>query len=92
LRCNQPESSDVANDAIKALGRGINMGNTLEPPDGEGTWGNPPAAASNFDDYKNAGFNSVRLPITWDLHTDASPPYTIDPTWLNRIEQIVDWD
>ena len=79
------------NDAIKALGRGINMGNTLEPPDGEGTWGNPPAAASNFDDYKNAGFNSVRLPITWDLHTDASPPYTIDPTWLNRIEQIVDW-
>jgi len=77
-------------NAIKAMGRGINMGNTLESPT-EGSWGNPAASASNFDDYKNAGFTCVRLPITWDMHTDTIAPYTINPTWLNRIEQIVDW-
>jgi Endoglucanase len=77
-------------DAAKAMGRGINMGNTLEPPN-EGTWGNPPVTASNFDDYKNAGFTCVRLPITWHGHTDTQPPYTIDSTWLNRIDTIVNW-
>jgi aryl-phospho-beta-D-glucosidase BglC (GH1 family) len=78
-------------DAITAMGRGINMGNTLEPPDGEGTWGNPAVVATNFDDYKNAGFSCVRIPITWDKHVDATAPYTINASWLNRIEQIVDW-
>jgi aryl-phospho-beta-D-glucosidase BglC (GH1 family) len=77
-------------DAAKAMGRGINMGNTLEGPD-EGVWGNPAVVASNLDDYKNAGFQSVRLPITWDTHTDNAPPYSINAAWLNRIEQIVDW-
>ena len=77
-------------DAIKAMARGINMGNTLESPT-EGSWGNPAVTAINFDDYKNAGFTCIRLPITWDKHTDTTAPYTINPTWLNRIEQIVDW-
>ncbi len=79
------------NEAIKLMGRGVNMGNTLEPPDGEGTWGNPAVVESNFDDYKNAGFTCVRLPITWDKHTSTNLPYTIDAAWLNRIEQIIDW-
>ena len=61
------------NDAIKAMGRGINMGNTLEAPT-EGAWGNPLVVASNFDDYKNAGFTCVRLPITWDTHTGTTLP------------------
>ena len=78
-------------EAIKAMSRGINMGNTLEPPGGEGTWGNPPATAENFDDYKNAGFTCVRLPITWDQHMAGTSPYKINDAWLNRIEQIVDW-
>lgn len=30
-------------DAVEAIGRGINRGNTLDPPGGEGTWNNPPA-------------------------------------------------
>ena len=76
-------------NAIKAMARGINMGNTLEPPN-EGDWGNT-ASAANFDDYKNAGFTCVRIPITWDKHSDTTAPYAINPTWLNRIEQVVDW-
>jgi aryl-phospho-beta-D-glucosidase BglC (GH1 family) len=67
------------------------MGNTLEPPGGEGTWGNPAVVAENFDDYKNTGFTCVRLPITWDQHMATTLPYKINDTWLNRIEQIVYW-
>ena len=42
-------------DAIKSMVRGINMGNTLEPPDGEGTWGNGPAQESNLGKTDRAG-------------------------------------
>jgi hypothetical protein len=77
-------------DAIKSMGRGINMGNTLDPPN-EGDWGNPLVVEANFDDYKNAGFTCVRIPVTWDKHTSGTSPYTINAAWLDRVEQIIDW-
>ncbi|MGD1007079.1 MAG: cellulase family glycosylhydrolase [Ignavibacteriaceae bacterium] len=77
-------------DAVKGMVRGINIGNTMEPPV-EGAWDNPPLQERAFDDYKNAGFTSIRIPITWDGHTSITPPYTIDSTWLNRVEQVVNW-
>jgi aryl-phospho-beta-D-glucosidase BglC (GH1 family) len=79
-----------SHDVAKAITRGINMGNTFEAPY-ENYWGNPVVTASNFDDYKNAGFTCVRLPVTWDIHIAATPPYTIDATWISRIEQVVNW-
>ena len=76
--------------AISQMGRGINIGNTMEPPN-EGDWGNGPVQEFYFDDYKNSGFTNVRIPITWQGHTSATPPYTINAAWLNRVEQVVDW-
>jgi hypothetical protein len=76
--------------AVKGMMRGINIGNTMEP-ETEGTWGNPPVKERAFDDYKNAGFTAVRIPITWDKHTAAKSPYTITKSWLDRVEQVVDW-
>jgi Cellulase (glycosyl hydrolase family 5)/Secretion system C-terminal sorting domain len=77
-------------DAAKGMTRGINVGNTMEPPT-EGAWGNPPLQEHAFDDYKNAGFTAVRIPITWDGHTSTTSPYAIDAAWLARVEQVVDW-
>jgi hypothetical protein len=77
-------------DAAKGMARGINIGNTMEPPT-EGAWGNPPVQEHAFDDYKNAGFTAIRIPITWDGHTSTTPPYAIDSAWLARVEQVVDW-
>ena len=77
-------------DAVKGMARGINIGNTMEPPT-EGGWNNPPVKQRAFDDYKNAGFTAIRIPITWDKHALNYPPYTIDAAWLDRVEQVVDW-
>ena len=77
-------------DAAKWMTRGINIGNTMEAPT-EGAWGNPPVQEHAFDDYKNAGFTAVRIPITWDGHTSTTSPYAIDSAWLARVEQVVDW-
>ncbi len=84
------EAQLTPQEAVKGMERGINIGNTMEPPT-EGAWGNPPVKERAFDDYKNAGFTAIRIPITWDGHTSRTPPYTIDSTWLNRVEQVVDW-
>jgi endoglucanase len=71
------------------IGRGLNMGNMLEAPN-EGDWG------ATVQDYyftmiKNKGFDSVRIPIKWSGHSQSSAPYTIDATFLARVDQIIDW-
>jgi endoglucanase len=68
---------------------GWNLGNTLEPPSGEGTWG--PAATQNLiNAVADAGFNTVRLPVAWDSHANQST-LQIDPAWMARVKQVVDW-
>src|SRR3972149_2852299 len=86
----QGAESITPRDAVKQMGSGINIGNTLDPQD-EGAWNNPQVQEYYFDDYKKAGFNSVKIPITWDEHAGKTAPYTINEKWLNRVEQIVDW-
>jgi aryl-phospho-beta-D-glucosidase BglC (GH1 family) len=76
--------------AVVLMQKGINLGNTLEPPL-EGGWNNPAAQEYYFDLYKEAGFNCVRIPVRWDQHVQTVPPYKIDEAWLQRVEQVVDW-
>ncbi len=76
--------------ANREMVRGINLGNTLEPPT-EGAWNNSPVRQYYFDDYKEAGFSSVRIPVRWDNYTQKIAPYTVNNEWMNRIEQVVDW-
>lgn len=68
---------------------GWNLGNTLEPPCGEGCWG-PPATQALINGVAHAGFNSIRIPCAWDSHANQST-YAIDPTFLARVKQVVDW-
>lgn len=77
-------------EAIAGMGRGINLGNTLEPPL-EGDWNNGPASESYFDAYVDAGFTNVRIPVRWDKHTQEFSPYTVDGSWMDRVEEVVDW-
>lgn len=77
-------------DAIAQMKKGINLGNTLEPPL-EGNWGNPSTQEYFFDLYKNEGFDFVRIPVRWDKHMGTASPYKIDETWFKRVEQILDW-
>ena len=86
-----PLSAQISpEDAVVGMGRGINLGNTLEPPL-EGAWNNGPAQESYFDAYLSAGFSNIRIPVRWDQHTSNSAPFAIDETWMDRVEQVVDW-
>lgn len=83
------EESQSPREIISAMDIGINLGNTLDAPV-EGEWA--PAAERRFlEDFAEAGFGHVRVPVTWDKHVATTPPYTIDPVFLERVEQVVDW-
>ncbi len=76
----------------RALGRGVNFGNLLEADPDEGAWSNGIVIQeSHFVLAKEAGFDSVRLPVGFALHSQSTPPYTIDAAFLARVDQVVGW-
>lgn len=74
------------------MGVGWNLGNSLESigPGNETAWGNPVVTQQLIDAVKAAGFDTIRLPVAWSDFSDASN-YTIDPAWLNRVEEVVNY-
>ncbi len=72
----------------KRLGRGINLGNALDAPS-EGSWGLT-LQADYFEQIKQAGFQSVRIPIRWATHTGPAPEFTVDPTFFARVDWAID--
>ncbi len=68
---------------------GWNLGNTLEPPSGEGTWA-PAATQAMINAVADAGFNTIRIPVAWDSHANQTT-HVIDASWLNRVKEVVGW-
>ncbi|MCZ8522325.1 MULTISPECIES: cellulase family glycosylhydrolase [Paenibacillus] len=76
---------------VKNMAPGWNLGNTLDAIPTEGSWNNAPVTEADLDMVRSAGFNSIRIPVTWTDHMGAGPDYTIDAAWMARVEQVVDW-
>lgn len=70
------------------FGRGINLGNALEAPR-EGDWG-VTLKQEYFEAIRQAGFDSVRIPVRWSAHAEASAPYRIDAKFFERVDWAVE--
>ena len=68
---------------------GWNLGNSLDAPEGETAWGNPVVTPELLQSVAASGFDLVRIPVTWSMHTGAGPDYVIDSAWLDRVEEVV---
>jgi len=84
---------------------GWNMGNTLEAykysiaQDGETfvnfesgenvLWGNPRVTQTLINGVKNAGFDLIRIPITWMGYIGPGPDFHIDESYLKRVAEVV---
>ncbi|WP_232377001.1 cellulase family glycosylhydrolase [Micromonospora humida] len=77
--------------AVAAMQPGWNLGNTLDAIPDETAWGNPLTTQALLRQVRSQGYRSIRLPVTWTDHTGPAPTYTIDPVWLARVRQVVDW-
>jgi endoglucanase len=74
--------------AINAkLGRGVNLGNALDAPS-EGEWG-VKLEASYFKLIRDAGFDSVRIPVRFSAHAQPEAPYQIDAAFMDRVDWAV---
>ena len=78
-----------ARAANALLAKSINLGNALEAPR-EGLWGYE-IEERHLDAIKNAGFTAVRLPVKWTAHAGETAPYTIDPRFFARIDEVLNW-
>lgn len=103
---NQHTATTITpHDMVSQMGTGINLGNILSAPY-EGNWA-APLTEEYIDNVYRLGFKHVRIPIRFDnqttpfssvTYTDSfgnyigSPSnYTVNATYLDRIEQIIDW-
>jgi endoglucanase len=76
---------------VKDMGIGWNLGNTLDAIGSETMWGSQLTTQPMIQAIATSGFKSIRIPVTWMQHFGGAPGYVIDATWMNRVQQIVDW-
>jgi aryl-phospho-beta-D-glucosidase BglC (GH1 family) len=81
-------------EIVENISVGWNLGNTLDSyntttSDTEIGWGNPKTTKAMFQAVQDAGFNAVRIPVTWGEH--MSEDGTIDADWMARVKEVVDY-
>ncbi len=55
----------------------------------ETAWGNPVTTPQLITMFKDAGFNAIRVPVTWYPH--IYPDGAIDEAWMTRVHEVVDY-
>ncbi len=80
-------NSGNASGIAAMMSPGWNLGNTLEAPGGETAWQKTKTTQKLIDFIKSQGFRSVRIPCSWDVHSDADGK--IDSAWIARVKEIV---
>ena len=79
----------------EAMGVGCNLGNSLEANDAgtlnETAWGNPKLTEQFVLAVKSAGFQSIRIPVSYLNKIDDNNGYQIDSAWLDRVQEVVDY-
>jgi len=71
---------------------GYNIGNTMEAAPNENGWGAPNITQALIDKVKQSGFNAIRIPCNWNWsHVPDSTTAKIDPAWLTRVQQVVQY-
>lgn len=93
---------ETASSAVRNMRVGWNLGNSLDvhgewiekysegkPSDYEKGWGNPITTPEMIRKFKEAGFNAIRVPVTWYPHLDNNDKIKED--WMQRVEEVVNY-
>ena len=92
----------------RRMGNGINLGNTFEACDAslhglqdqdpsyyETLWGQPVTTREMIQGMKDAGFDSIRIPVAWMTNAThlgrGEGDYTISEAYLARVGEVVGW-
>lgn len=107
ITASADEFTQSGAEFVQNIKVGWNLGNTMESWQSWGTWPsdistitpeysetgwyNPKTTQSMIDTVHDAGFNAIRVPITWRnfIVDNGDGTYTIRAEWINRIKEIV---
>ena len=93
----------TAGEFVNAINVGWNLGNSLDSMgktssnannlNQEIFWGNPYVTKDLIDYVADCGFNTIRIPVTWNYNTylDENMNLKISKDWLNRVQDVVDY-
>ena len=86
---------------------GWNLGNTFDsttvwgnwpddlsqvtPETAETAWNNPKTTQKMIDAVAAAGYDMIRIPVTWELFVDDANGYKVDNAWMTRVKEVVDY-
>lgn len=93
------KNTETAQSAIQNMGLGLNLCNSFEnvagidrndPTSSETTNARDITTAQTMISTADAGFKSIRIPITWGAHMD-DPMSEIDDFFLDRVEEVVNY-
>lgn len=83
---------------VNNMKTGWNLGNSLDATecswlknelDYESAWCGAKASQGLIDAVYNAGFNTIRIPVSWHNHMDGQG--NISSAWMNRVKEVVDY-
>ena len=91
-----------AKELVKEMRIGWNLGDTMDsvndsidrssaPEAWETAWKNPVTEERLIAKIIDEGFNVIRYPVSWRNHLGEAPEYKIEETWMNRVQELVDW-
>ncbi|HOB19602.1 MAG TPA: glycoside hydrolase family 5 protein [Candidatus Atribacteria bacterium] len=84
---------------VKDMKIGWNLGNTFDAVDCdwlnneldyESAWAGVKTTEAMIKAIKDAGFNTVRIPVSWHNHVRGED-HTISELWLDRVQEVVDY-
>ncbi|MCR5387159.1 MAG: glycoside hydrolase family 5 protein [Treponema sp.] len=88
-------------DFASAMCVGWNLGNTFDSAEYgnknnkgnnyETAWGMPKTTKAMINRIAAKGFKTIRIPVSWHNHITSETNLTIDPAWLSRVKEVVDW-
>lgn len=89
----------TSGDFSKLMKLGWNLGNSLEAiivnngnySGGETSWGNPVTTKILIDAVKAAGFNTIRIPVSWSHKLINQSTFQISQQWKERVEEVVNY-
>ena len=92
------QTFETATEAVLNMKVGWNLGNTLDahgtgvsgsPSNFETYWGQPITNPALMQMMHTAGFNAIRVPVTWYQHMDSNNQ--VDAAWMKRVHEVVDY-
>ncbi len=88
-------ASNEAIDFVSGMTVGFNLGNEFDatgevddPMMLEYYWTGAKTTDAFLETVRAAGFNTIRIPVSWHDHVDAD--FNIDPEWMARVKEVVD--